>query len=42
VVAETSPSETRLMGEVVDFQREGAREAAGSGVAGQGEGERDG
>jgi hypothetical protein len=34
VVAETRPAETRLMGEVVDYQRGSVREAAGSGVAG--------
>jgi cytosine deaminase len=41
VIAETSPAETRLLGEVVDYQR--GREAAGTGFAGQGdEGERNG
>jgi cytosine deaminase len=34
VVAETRPAETRLMGEVVDYQRGSARKATRPGVAG--------
>jgi ABC-type multidrug transport system ATPase subunit len=43
VVAETSPAETRLMGEVVDYQRGNAREETRSSVAShEREGGRDG